>query len=122
MEMVPTDSLKAAREVIQLFSWKDIGKAENLFCFPCGESPCPSEELQMQKSYVHTMHRSRISEVSKIKPELFRAIEKKTNPLPATAVIFLNTGLGLKHMSFLWDTVHPMTWWLRQGHVISGQE
>lgn len=72
MELVSTDSLKAAREVIQLFSWKDIGKAENLFCFPCGESSCPSEELQMQKSYVHTMHRSRISEVSKIKPELFQ--------------------------------------------------
>lgn len=47
--------------------------AENLFCFHCWESLRPLEELQMQKSYVHIMHQSRISEDGKIKPE----IEKK---------------------------------------------
>ena len=88
MELVPTDSLKAAREVIPLFSWKDIDKAENFFCFPCGDSPCPLEELQMQKSYVHTMHRSRISEVSKIKPEIFqKRIQFQGPQCPFTEVL-----------------------------------
>ena len=69
MELVPTDSLKALGEVIQLFS-QERHRQGCVFCSPCWESLCPSEALQMQKSYVHSMHRSRISEVGKIKPEI----------------------------------------------------
>lgn len=81
MGLVSTDSLRSAGEVIQLFPWRGTDMSENLFCFPCRKSPWPLEELQMQNFYAHTIHKSRVSEVGKIKPE----IEKK-NTVPRSNV------------------------------------